>query len=78
MPEESGSRARMPTLRRFAFGEEQVRRALAEHIEDDLHRLHARILDRFQRLFHFLDAHAVIADLPGFHQVVQQAEHLRR
>jgi hypothetical protein len=32
---------------------------------------------RAVRLVHGLDAHAVVADLPGAHQVVEDAEHLR-
>ena len=63
IPDDSGSRARMPTLRRARLGEEQVGRPLAEDVVDDLHRLHAGVLDGLQRLLDPLDADAVEADL---------------
>ena len=63
MPDDSGTRARMPTLRCCASREEQLGRALAEDVEDDLHRLHAGILDGLERLFHLFHADAVIAQL---------------
>ena len=76
IPDDSGSRARMPTLRRRASAKKQVGRALAEDVVDELHRLHAGVLDRLQRLLDPLDADAVEADLAGLHQVVEHAERL--
>ena len=58
------------------LGEEEVGRPLAEDVVDDLHRLHAGVLDRLERLLDPLDADAVEADLAGLDQVVAEAEHL--
>ena len=63
-------------LAALGLGEEQLGRALAEHVVDDLHRLHAGVLDRLQRILDALDADAVEPHLPGLHQVVEDPEHL--
>jgi hypothetical protein len=73
IPDESGSRARTPAPR---LREEEVGRALAEDVVDQLHRLNAGELDGLQPLFHPLDAHPVKPDLAGLHHVVEQTEHL--
>ena len=57
--------------------EEQLRRPEPEGVEDDLHRLDIRILDRLEGFLHLLDAHAVEADLPGLHEPVEGLEDLR-
>ena len=58
------------------LGEEQLGRALAEDVVDDLHRLHAGELDGLQRLLDPLDADAVEAELARLHQIVEHAEDL--
>ena len=56
--------------------EEQLRGPEPEGVEDDLHRLDVRILDRLEGLLHLLDADAVEADLSGLHQPVEGREDL--
>ena len=50
---------------------------MAKHVEDDLHALHVRIVHRLESLFRRLDAHAVVAQLAGRHEIVEHAEHFR-
>src|SRR5579871_2800869 len=57
--------------------EEKLRRALAKTVEDDLHRLNVGEFDGFEGLFDFLYANAVVADLAGSNQIVEDTEHLR-
>ena len=66
-----------PNLFLFGFGKELFSGSLPEAIKDDLHRLYVGVLGRLQRLFNFLDAHPVIANFPGLHQVIEHAEHFR-
>src|SRR4029077_15632213 len=57
--------------------EEDFGGTLPEAVEDDLHGLDIGILDRFQGLFDLLDADAVVADFPRFHEVVEDGEDFR-
>src|SRR3954468_12840206 len=52
-------------------------RPLPENVVDDLYRLHARIFDRFQTFFDFLDRHTVAADLSRCDHAVHRIENLR-
>ena len=63
---------------RLRLLEEQVMRALAEDVVDDLDGRDARILDRLQRFLDIGDRDAVVADLALDGQIVQRAEHVRR
>jgi len=56
--------------------EEQFGRALAEHVEDDLYRLDAGVLDGLQGLLDLLDADTVVGYLPFFLQPVERLEGL--
>ncbi len=58
------------------FPEEELRRAPAEHVEDDLHGCDVVILQCLKALFHLLDGHAEIRDLAFFFQYVEQLEDL--
>ena len=51
-PEESGTRTQgFAHLAALCFPKEQIQRALAEHIENDLHGLHIRIFNRLEPFF---------------------------
>jgi hypothetical protein len=58
------------------FGEDAFGRLEAEQVEDDLDALHVRVAHRVQRFLDDLHAHAVVAELAGPHQIIQDAEHL--
>ena len=60
----------------LGFSEEQFAGPLAKNVEDNLHRLHARKFDGLEGLLHFLDAHSIMAQLAGVHQLVQNPEYL--
>ena len=64
-------------LARLRLAEEQLRRAVAEHVEDDLHRFDVRIFNRLERFLDLFHADAVVLNLPGLHQIVQRAEDFR-
>src|SRR5580692_6030035 len=64
-------------LSSLGFGEEGIRRALAKAIKDDLYRLDIPVLDGAKSFFDLFDAHAVVAYLSGFHQVVEYSEDFR-
>src|ERR1700746_115744 len=64
----------LPSL---GFGKERIRRALAKAIKDDLYRLHIRVLDGANSFLDLFDAHAVVAYLSYFHQVVEYPEDFR-
>ena len=72
-PGEHGPGSRAPSPWRREAG---VRRLQAERIEDDLHRLHVRMLEGQQGLIDRLHAHPVVAHLARRHEVVQEAEHV--
>ena len=59
-----------------ALAEEQAGGALAEDVEDDLHRFHARVFDGLERLLHLLHAHPVVLEFPRAHHAVQSLEYL--
>ncbi len=56
--------------------EEPICRSLPENVEDYLHRLNTRVLDRLHRFLYPLDADAVVADFPRNLQGVEFAEQL--
>ncbi len=56
------------------FAEEELGRPLAEHVEDDLNRLDAGVLDGFERLLDLLDTDPVVEDLASGHHVVECLE----
>ena len=58
--------------------EEQLGGSLPEHVEDDLDRRDARVLDRLQRLLHLLDADPVRAHEALVDETVAGVEHRRR
>src|ERR1041385_2228819 len=66
--------ASAPTL---SFLERDVARTLPKNIEDDLHRLHLWIFDRFESLFDFFDANAIVAQFAGGNQIAEYAEDFR-
>src|SRR5215467_5572025 len=49
----------------------------AEHVENDLNRLHARVAQSGKRFLNRLNADAVIADLAGPDKIVEDGEDLR-
>jgi hypothetical protein len=57
-------------------GEEQVGRPLPETIEDNLYGLHIWEFDSLDRFVDFFYAYAVVANLSGFRQIVQNSEDL--
>ena len=64
----------------FAFlrlGKKEFRRALAEKVEDNLHRLNVRILNGFEGFLDFFHTDAIVPELSRFHQVVENSKHLR-
>ena len=67
-----------PDLLCQRLGEELLRRLEAEHVEDDLNRLHARLADSAEGLVDRLDADAVVADLARLHHLVEDAEDIGR
>src|SRR3954452_15748101 len=71
---DAGDDADVAALR---LGEEALRGALAECVEDDLHGRDARELDRLERLLHALDGDAVARDQPARDEVVERLEDLR-
>src|SRR5690606_18637128 len=61
----------------LGLGEEQLRRAQAEHVEDDLHAGDVRVFDRLEGFLDALDAHAVARDRAALDQPLQVFEQLR-
>src|SRR5438876_9033237 len=60
----------------FRARKEDFSRALTETVENNLDGLNVGILDRLECLLDFLDAHAVVANLSGLNQVVENSEYL--
>jgi hypothetical protein len=56
--------------------EQQVGRPLPETIEDNLYGLHIWEFDSLERFFYFFHAYAIVANLSGFRQIVQDSEDL--
>ena len=66
-----------PDVAGYRFAEEQLGRAVSQHVEDDLYRRDTGVLDRLECLLDLFDAHAVVPQLAPGHHVVQRLEHLR-
>ena len=58
------------------FAKKHVPRLVAKHVEDDLHRLHARVLEGLEGFVDFLDAHAVMLKFAYPLQIIEDCEHL--
>mgnify|MGYP006198540023 CR=1 FL=1 len=58
----------------YPEGQVYVGRPVAEHVEDDLDRLHARKLDRLQRLLDLLHADPVKTQLSRCDEIVRRAK----
>ncbi|OIQ77658.1 hypothetical protein GALL_406440 [mine drainage metagenome] len=56
---------------------QQLRRALAKQVVNDLHALHTREFNGFERLFDLLDADPIVAQLASLHHVIEHAKHFR-
>src|SRR5437667_3306457 len=65
-----------PNFLHFRAREEDFSRALTETVENNLDGLNVGILDRLECLLDFLDAHAVVANLSGLNQIVENSEYL--
>ena len=63
-----------PDVPSGGFTEEQAGGALAEDVEDDLHRLHAGELDGLEGLLYLLDAHPVVADFALGDEAIEHLE----
>src|SRR6266567_7445401 len=60
----------------FRARKEEFSRALTETVKNNLDGLNVGILDRLECLLDFLDTHAVVANLSGFNQIVENSEYL--
>ena len=61
----------------FRARKEEFSRALAETVENNLDGLNVGELDRLERFFDLLHAHAVVADFAGLRELVERGEHVR-
>ena len=76
-PDASGTRARMPTLAAPRSGKNDSAGRCRKTLKIICIDLHAGKFDRLERLFDLLDAHAVMPQLAGLREFVEDAENFR-